>query len=253
MVHVFAFVGDAVEVAVLAGPAGDVAPVGHQVVVAVHALAASLGPEMAAVRRVRIAGQVQRGQVAGDFADVENAVCVAVGDRKRPPDAMVRAPFVRAILGQDASKPVAEVEGAVGGSKEAFGLGDRFGDLVRTAGPGPARARPGRRFAVGRAGNGDGLGGVDTGAVEFTSQKIDCSPDALCNPVWDPDHDFDCDFSVSPVAFTIPGAAANLWTIAVSAVETSRIDLSGCNHFGGCYFFRSVVLRALRVLRGKMP
>ena len=88
-------------------------------------------------------------------------------------------------------------------------------------------------------GNGDGLDRVDTGADGLARARIDCSPDALRNPECEPDRDrdLDCDLAFSPVAFSIPAAAADLRTIAVFAVETSRIDLSGRNPFGSRYFF----------------
>ena len=118
----------------------------------------------------------------------------------------------------------------------------------------PARDLDGDSRLAG--GNDDGLDRVDTGADGPARARIDCSPDALRNPEFEPDrdHDLDCDLLVSPVAFSIPAAAADLRTIAVFAVKTSRIDLSGRNQFGKVdIFFRSAVLRAFRVLRGKMP
>ncbi len=101
----------------------------------------------------------------------------------------------------------------------------------------PARDLDGDSRSAG--GNGDGFDRVDTGADGLARARIDCSPDALRNPECEPDrhHNLDCDLPVSPVAFSIP-AAADLLSIAVSAVETFRIDLSGRNPFGSRYFFQ---------------
>ena len=105
-------------------------------------------------------------------------------------------------------------------------------------------------------GNGDGLDRVDTGADGPASARTDRSPDALRNPECEPNHNHDlyCDLPVSPVAFSIPAAAADLWPLAVSAVDDipNRLDLAATN-LEVDIFFRSVVLRSLRVLRGKTP